>query len=63
MRTVGVGAKKDLSNDVEALKKEIKSLKSANTRLKNENDSLAQQLAEMRLKNEELLGKIGAAEE
>lgn len=47
MRTVGIGADKNPSLDVEELKKENKALKSANTKLANKNEELERQIAEL----------------
>ena len=51
MRTVGIGAKKAPSDNVEELKKEIKSLKSSNTKL-------TKKVEELEADNEELTKKV-----
>lgn len=48
MRTVGVGAEKKESSDADELKKELKSLKSANTKLMNKNEELEKEIAQMK---------------
>lgn len=54
MRTVGVGADKPSSNNDDELKKEIKNLKTTNTKLTKANEELAKKVDELTKVNEEL---------